>query len=248
MKQSLRPIQQLKTLQKSYPKISKFVDMFRDANGKNLPKWPDWCFMPMAAWIAMISETQNVIFPFLTQAKDIAKLSAIGTWQYSQGVYRFDPDFMRELIKTPISGNLPCEVLYRLPEWCVYIETPDRVTTVGVQHGFWAHLEWDANTGRSELRLLVDYEDCLFPLIVHIGDWSLTEGIQRALSDAENQGRIRGVGLAFPSPVSRDLAEQINPLISALIYLCQRRFKTDPLSGFSAGVKLTHLDIHNARP
>lgn len=30
--------------------------------------------------------------------------------------------------------------------------------------------------------------------------------------------------------------------------ICQRRFKTDPLSGFSAGVKLTHLDIHNARP
>lgn len=41
-----------------------------------------------------------------------------------KGIYRFDPDIYKEVLNTPFTGDLPHEIFFNLPEWCVYIETP----------------------------------------------------------------------------------------------------------------------------
>ena len=60
----------------------------------------------------------------LNRVPDVGLLAAIGTWRYSQGIYRFDDSVYEALRDTVPSGDMPVDVLYRLPEWCVYIETP----------------------------------------------------------------------------------------------------------------------------
>ena len=79
---------------------------------------------------------------------DVARLAALGAWRVTQGIYRFDPDLYLAIIETSVDGDLPHDVLYRMPEWCVYVETPGMLW-LGVQlHGFFAHLESDAKSSR----------------------------------------------------------------------------------------------------
>ncbi|MDN0082395.1 hypothetical protein QU487_06460 [Crenobacter sp. SG2305] len=61
----------------------------------------------------------------LALALIVSAWCTLATWRMTQGIYRFDPALYRPLIETPLSGDLPADVLLRLPEWCVYIETPD---------------------------------------------------------------------------------------------------------------------------
>jgi hypothetical protein len=108
--------------------------------------------------------------------------------------------------------------MYLCLERPVYVETPGQ--TVGNPsfplHGFFAHLEWDANTGREELRLVLDLDNHLAPIPLHLGSWTLGDAIRRVL---EESGR-HGVG----QPGSADLADALyrcaEPFVSILLYLC----------------------------
>lgn len=86
-------------------------------------------------------------------------------------------------------------------------------------HGFFAHLEWDTNDGRVELRLVLDLADELQPLPIHIGPWPLAEATRRAMAEAKRQALDQGASrLAATMPAQPDL--HIDPLISLLLYLC----------------------------
>ena len=152
----LLPTEHLNEISKSYPNAWKMLDTMRQDRGVGLPKWPSWCFFPMAGWYAIACAGQNAPALNVHQLADVSRLAALGAWRYSQGVYRFDKDFYTSLANTVPNGDLPCEVLHRLPEWSVYIETPDNDWFGWPLHGFWCHLEWDVNTQRHELRLLLN--------------------------------------------------------------------------------------------
>lgn len=220
----LRPVQHLHTASRLYPQAWGQVEDFRASRGLHgIPRWPDWCFMPMAGWHAIVS-ADNGGSMTLARANDIAQLAAIGTWRYSQGVYRFSPEMLQALADSPVNGNLPSEVLYRLPEWCVYVETPGMSWWDDVLSGFWAHLEWDVNTQRSELRLLLDGDRLLHPVILHLGPWSIEEACQKAVAEGDKQAAK--VGVAQPSHVQEHLAssmaESVVPFVSMLLYLCSQ--------------------------
>jgi hypothetical protein len=51
---------------------------------------------------------------------------ALATWRVTQGIYCFDSDLAEAIADTPRNGELPADLLFHLPEWCVYIETPGR--------------------------------------------------------------------------------------------------------------------------
>ena len=61
-------------------------------------------------------------------------IAALASWRPTQGIYRFDADLLEAVWQTPLAspstssstsaGKLPTELLYHLPEWCPYIETP----------------------------------------------------------------------------------------------------------------------------
>lgn len=206
----------LKSLTNRYPRLSKLVDEFRQGRGRDLPKWPGWCFLPMAAWYAIACDRYQVSSLNLDQVRDVSELAAIGTWRYSQGVYRLQPDFFSAICDSEISGDLPSEVLYRLPQWSIYVESPGLRWNDLELIGFWAHLEWDANTHRTELRLLLNADETLIPIPLHIGRWTLLESIERAISEAQ---RHTSINLSTIDP-AQSVANSIKPVISILLYIC----------------------------
>jgi hypothetical protein len=182
--------------------------------------WPDWCFAPLAAWYAIVSGGHQIRDP--ARAVDVSRLAALGTWRVTQGIYRFDPALYGAIIDTPVDGNLPCDVLYHLPEWCVYIETPNMIWQDQPLHGFFAHLEWDANTTRRELRLLMDTDDgMLLPLPLHLGAWTLESAIDRMVHESMHQATQHGIDVVASDFMHSDHAKTaVQPLISLLLYLC----------------------------
>lgn len=212
----MRPLNHLAAAGGMYPNAWKQVEGFRADRGRSLPDWPQWCFLPMAAWYAIASEGAPQL-P-IERALDVGRLAAIGTWRYSQGIYRFEPEVYDALRDTIPTGDMPVDVLYRLPEWSIYIETPGASWQGSPLHGFWTHLEWDANTGRSELRLLLDTDDMLLPVPLHMGPWTLTEAVDRAIGEAKKQARIHGITEPAGSPEA--VAAELYGLISLVLYLC----------------------------
>jgi len=65
-------------------------------------------------------------------------------------------------------GTLPIEIFYNLPEWCLYVEVPQDNPRHAEMLGWFIHLEWDVNTGRTELRVVMDLRDALVPVAVHL--------------------------------------------------------------------------------
>jgi hypothetical protein len=111
---------------------------------------------------------------------------------------------------------LPCELLHRLPAWCVYIELDAPHCRDGL-HGVFAHLEYDPNDGREELRLLLDTDAALVPIPLHLGPWDLREALARMGREAQR----RAPDLAQPTPAALAThAEHLAPLLSLLLYLC----------------------------
>lgn len=213
----MRPLNHLAAAGGMYPDAWKQVEGFRADRGTHLPDWPNWCFLPMAAWYAIVSEGGNMP---LERVPDVGRLAAIGTWRYSQGIYRFDESVYDALRDTVPSGDMPVDVLYRLPEWSVYIETPNSDWMGDTLYGFWAHLEFDINEQKPELRLVLDTEQSLMPIPLHMGKWTVTEAVDRAMQETLKQARKIGISTPASPPPSDLLAEKLYGLVSLVLYLC----------------------------
>ena len=207
---------------KSFPHLSKWVDIYKSAD--DLPAWPKNCFLPMAAWVSMAAQAG--------QPLKAAHLAALGTWRYTRAIYKIDGELGKKLAKTK-PGKLPSEVLQRLPNFCIYVDTKE----LGIKHlekevlGFFAHLEWDIKTKLYELRLLIDSP---------AGPRDLESIQQQAPQLADQAAELAGLkpviiplakdaslGEAMQSinapKAARDhlgaLAEEIQPLVNILLYL-----------------------------
>jgi len=226
-----RPREHLAAAGRLYKGAWKRIDHFRAGRAREYPDWPDWCFIPIAATYGIVADDAGVDGSMLAlthpeRLADPARLAALASWRITQGIYRFDPALYASVVDTPVERDLPCDVLYRMPEWCVYVETPDREWLGSRLYGFWAHLEYDINTGRHELRLLLDSEADLTPLPVHLGDWPLFEALERAQKEALRQSIDKGLtrwaeGLA-KNDVATGIEAEVGPLISLLLYLCSQ--------------------------
>ncbi|CAH2603475.1 conserved protein of unknown function [Rhodovastum atsumiense] len=213
-----RPVTRLNALMKRFPGLGKSVDLFRAGRGNGLDNWPDWCVLPMAGWLAIsMHERLSGSGPTSQELADLQQLAAIGAWRYSQGVYRIDPDLQAALTETVVKGPIPSEVLYRLPEWSSYVE-PGAQLKYGpfTILGFWVYLEWDVNQRRPELRFLLDVGSEVMPVILHIGDWTVTEAVDRAVVEMRRNDPF------FPADavLAETWSEWVNPLVSIVLYLC----------------------------
>jgi len=200
------PTDHLHAVSRDYPGAWAQYDVFLRSRAE-LGGWPDWCYCPLAAAYAIASEGGNLS---LDRATDVARIAALAAWRPTQGIYRFDPTLLKHLLDTPITGDLPSEHLYRLPEWCVYVELP-----VSDMRGFFAHLEYDANDGRSELRILIDTTlGRLLPVPIHLGG-TLERGVSEAFAEAGANGLVY-----LPPEMHGHVTRLIAPMISVLLYLC----------------------------
>lgn len=219
-----RPAIMLREIAKRYPDAWQMYDQFRQDRGKNgLPDWPEWCYCPMAAAYAVVSNGGNLDGD-LTSIIPVQALSALAAWRVSQGIYRFDSTIAPAIVTSQVTA-LPVEVLYRLPEWCVYIEaTPGLRYDNTPLSGFFAYLEWDANEGLAELRFLLDCEDWdTVGVALHLDQPTLDQALEASISEGKRQAVRLGL-THFAGTMPADLAEQlfssILPLLNLVLYLC----------------------------
>jgi hypothetical protein len=217
---------------KTYPGAWKAVEMFREDRGKGLPDWPEWCYLPIAGALAIAIRgeptalTDAQMQEFAKRKIGPASLAALASWRVTKGIYRFHPELFQAVWATPLEGNLPKELLYRLPEWCVYLETPGQDYQGRKLRGFFAHLEHDVNNRKSELRLLLDVisggEDFLEPVIMILTGYHT---LQQSLDAMRESGRVNaakfGVKLpGFSEEEWSQYSKAVEPLVSLVLYLC----------------------------
>lgn len=205
---------------RDYPGAWSAADAFRRDRGTSPDfDWPDWCYLPLAGSYAVVSGGGSNRVS-LDRAVDVARIGALQAWRMTQGIYRFDPAVYDAVRDTAVTGDLPAEAIMQLPKWCVYVETPGHSAAGAPLHGFWAHLEFDVQSRRAELRLLLDVEvGPPLPLPLHLGSWPLAESVARAVDQAVDQAVLQ----RMPLPAGdgrRVIREQAEPLVSMLLYLC----------------------------
>ena len=215
-----RPQKILNKLSKDYPKIWKIVDDMVSQRGKSLPKWANWCFLPMTAAAAIARGGRSGPVDPSTIA-DISRLGALIPWRVGQGVYRFHGEALRSISGTSLAGNLPTELLYRLPEYCVYVEFETRHLDSSNQiHGFFGHLEDDHNTGHHELRILLDSDKGLIPIVVHLEKPTLREAILETFNEIEERKLAEKYQYDADDDTKRRFIKFAEPFVSILLYLC----------------------------
>jgi hypothetical protein len=219
-----RPRDLLVAFTQNYPRAWSLAgELIRDKGKDGLPDWPDWCFLPLAGSYAVVSAELGVSRIALPYIGDVARHAALCAWRLGQGIYRFDPAVFDAVRETPVAGDIPHDVLYRLPEWCIYIETPGMDAGGHPLHGAFVHLEHDANTGRAELRLLLDTDAELIPVPLHLGPWSLAESIQRMAAEADQQAAAHGLpGAGSGDAGNRSLVATVEPVVSLVLYVCSQ--------------------------
>ncbi len=211
-----KPKQILSDIGKLYPNAWRQVKMFRKGKGVNLPNWADWCYLPIAAGVAIATGGDNRLLPVIDKGISPAVITAAATWKLSQGVYRFDYDLYESLVNQPMDDELPCDVLKRLPEYCVYIETHTAKWAGSSIDGFFAHLEQDMNDFREELRFVFLLEDGRnIPFAVHLGNWTLEEGLEKMQKESHRQASIYSeIQLPYI-----DYSREILPFLQLVLYL-----------------------------
>lgn len=226
----------LAQLAKECPNIWSWVDNMRAARGKTLPNWPNWCFLPSNGSYSLAT---------LGRAKDLDpvagmdlwtldhKIAALVAWRPTQGIYRFHPEVFSALWDTPVDGDIPVELLYRLPEWCCYVDcyeqhTPDDYDPDLHLPGFFVHLECDGSGGHPHLNIVLDggmYED-FAPYSLHIsGGKNVADMFVEFFDELERTKRQTGGEIPENWVQEKALAVQrlsksVKPLMSLVLYLC----------------------------
>lgn len=85
--------------------------------------WDAGCLIPEAPVINKAIEADGLETD--GAHAELMALPTILAWQLSQGIYRFDPDLYREITTTVLDDSLHIEAFKTLPEWALYIETPE---------------------------------------------------------------------------------------------------------------------------
>ncbi len=208
-----------------YPGAWNQIAAFREQR-RELGDWPQWCYCPIAGAYAVVSRGSDRQLSW-AEGLHVSKVAALAAWRATQGIYLYDATLLDALWSTSVDGELPVDVITKLPEWCIYI--PTLVRTIGHLEivGYFAHLEHDMNEGRMELRLLLDCvspDPILLPIPLHIWrDGGFPAAIRGAMEEAEFQSRVRNAYTpetrAGLGAIER-VAQGCEPLVSVLLYLC----------------------------
>lgn len=133
---------------KKFPEMAKTVDYVAfGEGGLAAGEWPEEYLLPKQAWLGLLNYLSSTTHDAGPQP-NFDELRFLGTWAKTQGIYRFDEEIMEELLGSPPEGDLPAELLRRLPEWCLYIELPNLELFSGIQcRGAWVMNEFVLDGG-----------------------------------------------------------------------------------------------------
>lgn len=121
--------------------------------------WPDWAALPTGAGYAAVCKQYGIsTIDSPKYAIEIISVEAAYLWRKSKQIFAFDETVEKELIGQDFPGEIPDDVLLRLPVPCVYIQlhTKSKIFPADiVADGFFAWLGYNTYTRRKELCLIV---------------------------------------------------------------------------------------------
>ena len=215
-----RPRLALNALTNDYPGIGKLVDGMREVYANINESWSDQCFVPIATMNTLtdlLSRKTGLPKGSVNPSWEAARISALMAWRTTQGIYRIDKDVHTALVETPLSDDIPVEVLKRLPEWCIYIETPNLVVEKIQIHGVWVHLDTFGGKDVDDLRVWVDCE-MPFPILLELKTGNIAENLNRRLNyQHDESNNVTGVTRADFVNFVLDILKAIVPLV---LYIC----------------------------
>jgi len=226
-----RPREILRSWGRSHDGIWRIVDDVRQSRCRDDPAWPDHVYLPlerageaMARWAAAHDVRMRIPGDLVRPASELATLAA---WRVSQGVYRFDETLYDAILETPIEGEIPAEMLVRLPEWCVYIETPglDAPLLGGGTtqiRGVFAWLDRVRDDLADVLTLAMDADGAGLA----IGHVPLVGTLEEALARVEEDWQdalARGNATEWHAGYSEAARPLFGRILSLLLYLCSER-------------------------
>lgn len=226
---NLRPLTYLNIFNKIFTNAWKVVEHLLIGKGRDIPDWPEWCFLPTEAWLAIYEICQSIDKKLTVPSTgSLSMLATIGTWRYTQSIYRYDATFRAELDETQFNAHLPVDVLLRIPQYCFYIETPGMNWQDNIMHGYWVRLEWNTDLLTTELHLLLDLDSSPQPFIIQIGDWTLEEAVKKSFQALEQARKGSGKPqLPQITQFAPEFAKSIAPLLSMILYLCTEKPEID---------------------
>lgn len=214
--------QQVKQFGRTWPTLWSEMDRFKQR--PPMP-WPSWCLLPMAA-PASVAQSR----PLAAGGDTIARMAALNAWRHSRSVYLIEPHLQQRLVEQ-IPDHIGVHDLQDLPEWCIAIAS-DHPEFPGV--AAWLHLEWDANSARPELRVLVDVGESPLPIPIYLDRQSVTEAIGDYVATAQGSAGANLRGGALTAGVAA-FAEHVEAYIALAAYLA--RPEADIVHATKPGVK-----------
>jgi hypothetical protein len=154
MLQFKNPHQRLEEFKKECPNLNNIINKeYIKIDRKELPSY---CFLPISSWVKMaknfinFKEDDNKNYEMCQKyIMFYYKLSVYGTWSVSKIIYKINEDFLKELISTEISNNIPSDVFKKIPFPCIYIETPGLSLIKYKMNGFWMITEFSPDNSET---------------------------------------------------------------------------------------------------
>jgi hypothetical protein len=201
-------------LTREYDTIWDQVSGFLGARGRDIPDWPEWCYMPMAGAYAIVSGGGSLP---KRKRPDISKVAAIAAWRPTRTIVKVDPARLQSLWEGEVPEEVSAADLSSLPVWGPYIDLQG-VDDASAE-GAILHLEHDANDGHAEFRGLLVQEDLsTTPAVIDLGR-SLEEGARSVVEEAVRVAHEEKEQAPVELGVTEAMTERARPLLSIALYL-----------------------------
>lgn len=217
---------------RNFPEAWAYADQLRSLRGTELPEWPEYVFLPLAGWYETTCALLKKEELDLQELRILQALSVAGAWRVTQDIVRFDHDVYESLVSSGMDWTIPGDVFFRLPAWCIYVETPGLAVLGSPQAGFFALFEHDVAQQSDELRLYFLSEEgggSLLPVILHLKpEGDLASAVAGSIKAAEERKAEYGIDADFGGMESKIQADSgIQSAISLLLYICVYGLRED---------------------
>lgn len=233
------PLFVLKKISEQYPKAWEQMEMFHSENGSpQLGSWPDWCYAPMSAALAVASKGYDLnklpIDIRMGMTSVAQAIFALAPWRLSKEVYVIDEDLKDLLFEQDGELDVPDEILLQLPYPCFYVELPNTYYRADKIHGFFVTLEYDVTNGDKELKpvFLTDDGD-VFSYSIHIGAKTIEESVdmldKQALENTNGDKELKRLALR----AMQDSAETkifLKQILQVILYILAQNAEITPSS------------------
>lgn len=225
-----RPKDLLIRFSKQYAGLWQLMDSDREVFRKE-NECPSWSFTSQLVSAGSFNKFVNPNHSTLMQLPQHLVANALishflYSWRATQGVYRVELDLLEEIVSTELLGSIPSEVLSKIPEWCIYVETPNLEFTpansnfeTNKAHGFFALLDPDRETGEPWLSIFIDGVEAYELATIKL---SSSLSISECVSATVEIIRKRNPSHPISPTQEKNLSSLMEPFLNILLFICSQ--------------------------